>query len=69
MDAPLLAQPNAGQPRPTADGVVYDADEGQFVADLLQMVEVGARIIGGCCGTDPSFIAGARQALDSLDAA
>ena len=69
VDAPLLAQPNAGQPRPTADGVVYDADEGQFVADLLQMVEVGARIIGGCCGTDPSFIAGARQALDSLDAA
>ncbi len=69
VDAPLVAQPNAGQPRPTPDGVVYDADPGQFVADLLRMVEVGARIVGGCCGTDPAFIAAARRALDSLDAA
>ena len=69
VDAPLVAQPNAGQPRPTPDGVVYDADPGQFVADLLRMVEVGARIVGSCCGTDPAFIAAARRALDSLDAA
>lgn len=69
VDLPLVAQPNAGQPRATADGVVYDADAATFVADLIRMVEAGARIVGGCCGTDPSFILAARNALDSLDAA
>jgi 5-methyltetrahydrofolate--homocysteine methyltransferase len=65
VEAPIIAQPNAGQPRATADGVVYDADPEQFVADLMVMVEAGARAVGGCCGTDPTFIAAARAALDA----
>ncbi len=65
VSAPVIAQPNAGQPRATADGIVYDAEPKQFVADLMTMVEAGARAVGGCCGTDPSFIAAARVALDA----
>jgi 5-methyltetrahydrofolate--homocysteine methyltransferase len=63
--APIVAQPNAGQPRATAEGVVYDARPAPFVADLMAMVDAGARAVGGCCGTDPDFIAAARAALDA----
>jgi len=65
QDAPVVAQPNAGQPRMTADGVVYDASAERFVADLMAMVKAGARVVGGCCGTVPAFMAQARAALDS----
>ncbi len=65
VEAPLVAQPNAGQPRATPDGVVYDASVEQFVADMMAMVDAGARAVGGCCGTDPDFIAAARAAIDT----
>jgi len=62
--APLMVQPNAGQPRATTEGVVYDADPEDFVQDLLQMVQAGARVVGGCCGSTPRFIRLLRGALD-----
>ncbi len=64
LTAPIVAQPNAGQPRVTPEGIVYDADPEAFAADLLRMVEEGARLVGGCCGTTPAFIAAARARLD-----
>lgn len=66
VSAPLAAQPNAGQPRVTPQGVVYDARPEPFAMDLMEMVRGGARIVGGCCGSDPGFIRSARLALDSL---
>ncbi len=62
---PLIAQPNAGQPRAAAAGVVYDASPAAFARDLRAMVDAGARLVGGCCGTTPEFIRAARAALDS----
>ena len=61
----VIAQPNAGQPRPTAAGVVYDADPESFARELVALVDAGARVVGGCCGTDPHFIRAARVALDA----
>lgn len=61
---PFVAQPNAGKPRPTADGVAYDTSEDEFSSDLVAMVAAGARAVGGCCGTTPAFIRRARTALD-----
>lgn len=66
VDVPLIGQPNAGQPLATPDGVVYNSDPRQFCADIVQMIEAGARIVGGCCGTTPEFIGMIRQRLDSL---
>jgi methionine synthase I (cobalamin-dependent) len=60
---PLVAQPNAGQPRPTVAGIVYDAAPERFAADLARMVGAGARVVGGCCGTDERFIRAALAAL------
>ncbi len=65
VDAPLVAQPNAGQPRPTPSGeIVYDATPEPFARDLAEMVRRGARVVGGCCGSTPEFIHAARLALD-----
>ena len=64
----MAAQPNAGQPRVTADGVVYDADPESFAGDLVAMVEAGARLVGGCCGSTPDFIRATRARLDTLAA-
>ena len=69
VDAPIVAQPNAGQPRTLEDGqTVYDARPDEFVRDLVQMVDIGARVVGGCCGTNPDFLRAARAALDARDA-
>lgn len=65
VDVPILAQPNAGQPKPGPNGVVYDATPEGFARDVLDLVDAGARIVGGCCGTDPDFIRAARHALDA----
>ena len=67
VTAPLIAQPNAGQPRPTPAGeIVYDAEPEPFASDLVRMVRQGARLVGGCCGSTPEFIRAARLALDAL---
>jgi 5-methyltetrahydrofolate--homocysteine methyltransferase len=65
VQAPVVLQPNAGQPRVTPDGVVYDQDPAEFIADVAAMARAGVRVVGGCCGSDPSFIAGLRAALDA----
>lgn len=54
--ARVVAQPNAGQPITTVDGIRYDADPGRFADDMIQMLAAGARVVGGCCGTDERFI-------------
>lgn len=64
LDAPLAVQPNAGKPRLTLEGVVYDQDPSVFASDLAAMVASGARLAGGCCGTTPEFISLAKAAIN-----
>lgn len=55
---PLIAKPNAGLPAVDRQGqTVYDMDSADFVAEMEELIEAGAVILGGCCGTDPSYIA------------
>jgi 5-methyltetrahydrofolate--homocysteine methyltransferase len=68
VSTPIVAQPNAGQPRVTPEGTVYDASPEEFARDVVAMVKAGARLVGGCCGTTPEFIACARAALDAVGA-
>ena len=56
-DFPLIAQPNAGKPECTADGGVRFPAAPEEVADAApRFRELGATIIGGCCGTKPAHI-------------
>lgn len=54
---PLIVQANAGQPELSADGTVsYSQSLEDYVKYIPQIVESGANLIGGCCGTDPNYI-------------
>ena len=56
-DLPLIAKPNAGLPVTHDDGsVTYDMSPEDFVKHMKKLVEAGASIIGGCCGTTPEYI-------------
>jgi 5-methyltetrahydrofolate--homocysteine methyltransferase len=59
-DAPVIVQPNRGQPEMEGDGVVYRQPAKEFAADAAAMLALGVDVIGGCCGTDPAFIASLR---------
>ncbi|MGI6174695.1 MAG: homocysteine S-methyltransferase family protein [Christensenellales bacterium] len=53
---PLIAKPNAGLPQ-EKDGVIYyDLDASSFAAAGRALIEAGASILGGCCGTAPHYI-------------
>lgn len=55
---PVIAKPNAGMPTMDEHGVAhYDMAPAAFAASMKKLVWRGARIIGGCCGTDPEYIA------------
>ena len=67
---PLIAKPNAGLPALAADGsTVYDMDAETFGREMVRLVEAGASILGGCCGTDPSYIRELVKNTGNLQAA
>lgn len=56
-ELPLIAKPNAGLPSLNDEGMtVYDMDSDTFAEEMIQVVESGASILGGCCGTTPEYI-------------
>ena len=55
-NCPILAQPNKGLPEMRDGQVVYNWTDQDFVEIAAQLIEAGASIIGGCCGSSPSTI-------------
>jgi homocysteine S-methyltransferase len=53
---PVLASPNAGQPRRVDERMVYVSTPEYFGIYARRMIRVGARLVGGCCGTTPEHI-------------
>ena len=54
---PVIAKPNAGLPSVDSQGNTgYDMDAAVFTKEMRSLINKGASIIGGCCGTDPDFI-------------
>src|SRR4029079_5879495 len=62
-DLPLIVQPNRGRPPLEGGPVIYKQTAEEFVADLQAIAALGVNVIGGCCGTDPSFISKLREGL------
>ncbi len=59
----LIAKPNAGIPRWVGSDLIYDGTP-EIMADYARkMASVGARLIGGCCGSTPDHIRAMAQAL------
>jgi len=66
---PLIVQPCAGQPTEVLGRLHYPEATGLFVTNQLAIVQQGAAIVGGCCGTSPEAIASLRKSIDELAAA
>ena len=66
---PLSALPNAGLPRTVGDRKIYMASPEYMARYARRMAEVGARFIGGCCGTTPDHIRAMGEALEGLEEA
>jgi methionine synthase / methylenetetrahydrofolate reductase (NADH) len=62
---PLAALPNIGLASLAGGRVVYPHSTPEYFAEFaVQAVELGARIVGGCCGTTPAQIEAVREAFD-----
>ena len=61
---PLLCKPNAGVPVIGDDKLAhYPMAPEEFAAIMADCAQMGARVLGGCCGTDPRFIAAVKEKL------
>ena len=63
---PLWIKPNAGLPRMDGDVARYDTTPKTMASYTTRFIQVGARIVGGCCGTSPDHlkaIAAAARAM------
>jgi len=53
---PVILKPNAGMPVVRDGETCYDLSPSEFASDVLDMMGLGARVVGGCCGTTPEYI-------------
>lgn len=65
-DAMFILQPNAGSPQVVGGKVVYDATPQDLAKYVKRYVDVGAKMVGGCCGTTPAHIQAMAVALGKI---
>jgi len=54
---PVMVQPNAGLPTLSiGNETKYDVTKEEFADTLCGFIDLGVRVIGGCCGTSPEYI-------------
>ena len=62
---PLICKPNAGNPVINGAGVAeYDLSPAAFADIMKQCADNGALLLGGCCGTNPDFIAEVKRSCN-----
>ena len=60
---PIIVKPNAGLPKSIDGQTVFTVGPDAFARDVASLVEAGAAIVGGCCGTTPAHIAAVTEAI------
>lgn len=60
----VMAQPNAGLPRIQNGETVFDVGPNEFAQAMEAILDAGATVVGGCCGTTPDHIAALRALID-----
>ncbi len=67
---PIIAKPNAGLPETDKEGnTVYPMGAEEFAGEMKLLIEAGASILGGCCGTTPKHIAALKQLVANREPA
>ncbi len=62
---PVIIQPNAGLPEHVGGELVYPETPEFMARRVPRLVDLGVRIIGGCCGTGPEHVQALRRAIDA----
>ncbi|MBQ7789542.1 MAG: homocysteine S-methyltransferase family protein [Clostridia bacterium] len=60
---PVIVNPNAGMPILCDGKTTYEQSPDKFACDMVEIANMGARILGGCCGTTPEHIVKMTQAV------
>ena len=61
---PVIAKPNAGMPVMADDGsAVYSMGPEAFAGHMKALLDAGASIVGGCCGTTPAHIRALKRSI------
>lgn len=64
VSIPVMAKPNAGMPEITETGeAVYSMNEKEFARHVGSLIDQGASVVGGCCGTTPDYIRELKKSL------
>ncbi len=63
---PFLVEPNAGFPQKVDDRMIYMSTPEYFATYAQNFIRLGARGIGGCCGTTPKHIKEAAKTVKAL---
>ncbi len=64
---PLIAKPNAGLPELEGRETVYRMSPEDFASTGKRLIEVGASMIGGCCGTTPAHVKALAEAVKGME--
>jgi len=64
-DYPLSVKPNVGKPTLENFRTVYKQPTEEYVRDISSMIDLGVKIVGGCCGTSPKHIQSVRKWIDT----
>jgi homocysteine S-methyltransferase len=63
LSEPVSVFPSAGLPTHRGESFRYQTDATTFADEGVALVELGVRVIGGCCGTTPEYIAALAERL------
>lgn len=66
-ECPVMAEPNAGLPELRGNETVFPLGPEDFAQKTAPFAHLGARILGGCCGTTPAHLAALAQVLRGMD--
>ena len=66
-ECPVMAEPNAGLPELRDNVTVFPLGPEDFAQKTAPFAHMGARVLGGCCGTTPAHLAALAQALRGVE--
>jgi methionine synthase I (cobalamin-dependent) len=62
-DRPIWIKANAGLPKLVDGRAFYETSPDEFAGHVPGLLDLGANFVGGCCGTNPAFIAAVNQRI------
>lgn len=63
---PVVLKPNAGLPRAVDGKTIFDVLPDEFGKELSEIIKMGVRVAGGCCGTTPEYIKALTLAAEGI---